>query len=226
MKIKLPEEAKKAVSVVAEKIGKDKVFLVGGFVRDLLLSRHSTDIDRATSLDPDKVFALFPYGYRSPFGTVSFKLGGFSFTIATRRKEEGYLDHRHPSSFVFVGSPLEEYSRRDFTVNCLYVNRDGEILDLTGRGLKDIRHKKLVRIGNPKTRLSEDPLRILRAFRFSKERNLKLSHRLKRARKKAKPLIHNLKKAKIKEEVRKCPKADQKARIDFLSLGFAFEKGE
>lgn len=226
MKIELEKNVQDVVNLISEKLGKENIFLVGGFVRDKLRNKESKDIDFAVSLDPETVKRAFPYGYASPFGTVSFKLNGFSITLASRRKENGYQDYRHPGNLIFVNTIGEDFKRRDFTINSLYANTDGEIIDPSRRGLRDIHKHRLVRIGSPKKRLEEDPLRILRAYRFSKERNLKITHRLHHARRKTRGLIINLKKTKIKEEVNKCPAEYQKEMIKLLNLDFAYTKGE
>ena len=107
---------------ISEKLGKENIFLVGGFVRDKLRNKESKDIDFAVSLDPETVKRAFPYGYASPFGTVSFKLNSFSITLASRRKENGYQDYRHPGNLIFVNTIEEDFKRRDFTINSLYAN--------------------------------------------------------------------------------------------------------
>ena len=146
--------------------------------------------------------------------------------MTTYRIDGEYLDGRHPKEVVFTPELREDLKRRDFTINSLYANTDGEIIDPSRRGLRDIHKHRLVRIGSPKKRLEEDPLRILRAYRFSKERNLKITHRLHHARRKTRGLIINLKKTKIKEEVNKCPAEYQKEMIKLLNLDFAYTKGE
>ncbi len=226
MKIEIEKNVSDVVNLISDKLGKDNVFLVGGFIRDNLRHKESKDIDFAVSLEPEIVKKEFPYGYASAFGTVSFKLNGFSITLASRRRENGYKDYRHPGNLIFVNTIDEDYKRRDFTINSLYADKNGEIIDPTRRGLKDLRKRRLVRIGSPKKRLEEDPLRILRAYRFSKERNLKITHRLYHARRKSRSLIINLKKTKIKEEVNKCPAEFRSERIKLLDLGFAYTKGE
>lgn len=224
MKIQLESGVEDVRNLVGEKLGRGKVFLVGGFVRDQLRHRVSKDIDIATSADPESTKQAFPYGYASHFGTVSFKLNGYSITIATRRKEDGYQDFRHPKHITYVTTREEDCLRRDFTINALYADYEGNLFDPTGHGRKDIKKKRLSRIGKPRKRLEEDPLRILRAFRFSKELNLKITHRLYRSRIKSKDLILNLKKGKIREEVNKCPEKFRQERVETLSLRFAFEE--
>ncbi|MEN9809260.1 MAG: hypothetical protein RLZZ488_827 [Pseudomonadota bacterium] len=145
-------------------------FWVGGAVRDLLLSPKTTpkDIDIATDAAFDEVRRLFPHtrAIGKAFGVGLVSDGVFSFEVATFRKESDYADRRHPS-FVGVGSMAEDSDRRDFTINALYFDPiDETIVDFHG-GLDDLQNRIIRCVGRPEIRLHEDPLRILRLYRFA-----------------------------------------------------------
>lgn len=225
MKIALNSKFLQAFGLIQEKLGKENVYLVGGFVRDTLLNRETSDLDIATPLSSEHVFSLFPYGlYFKKFGTVSFKLGDIKVTVATFRKETDYKDHRHPSKVAFVKSLYEDYKRRDFTINSLYVDYNFNVIDPTKHGIKDLTKKRLCLIGNNRRRLKDDPLRILRAYRFSYELGFDFSRKLKHAICKEKKHISELLPQKIKEEIKKCPASLRKKLVNELSLGPSFEE--
>lgn len=220
MKIILKTEAKEVFDLVADKLGEKNIYLVGGFVRDYLLERESTDMDFATPLDPNIVFSLFPYSlYFKKFGTVSFKIGKIHVTIASFRKEENYLDYRHPSKVTFVTSLKVDSKRRDFSINALYADSKLDVLDPTHHGLRDLKKKRLNFIGNSKRRIQEDPLRIMRAYRFREELGFTFTHALKKAILKKKDLLSQLNPQKIEEELRKVDSKEARdAIIEELDL--------
>ena len=155
---------------VIEKLNENnyEAYLVGGYVRDLLLGIPSSDIDITSNATPDQVREVFPdakdTGLR--FGTVTVFYEGEAFEVTTFRKDMGYDDHRHPSTIVFSDSLEEDLKRRDFTVNAFAMDAEGRVIDLFA-GTEDLKHKIIRAIGNPDERFKEDALRILRAFRFT-----------------------------------------------------------
>lgn len=193
----------------------DELFLVGGSTRDLLLGREVSDLDFATRKKPDEVHDLFPDKlYFEKYGTTTFKIDTYHITLATYREEKDYIDFRHPSKVEFVTDYKTDSKRRDFTINCLYATLNGEVMDPTNQGIDDL-SKKIIRIiGNPKTRLNEDPLRILRAYRFKEELGFTIEEHLKKELKESECLLKNLNSNKIMEEIRKFPKDIQDEYID------------
>ncbi len=211
MKLFLDERQTEVLDLVCEKLGRSNVYLVGGFVRDTMLGKKTSDIDFAVKNDPQSVYKAFPYGhYFEKFGTISFSLSDYKITIASLRKESGYNDSRHPDSVTFVKDIDIDYKRRDFTVNALYVDSNLNILDPSKKGFKDLQRKRLSLIGNPNKRLKEDPLRIVRAFRFKYELGMEFSRHLEHAVNKHLPLISKLNPDKVREEINKCPEAYRK----------------
>lgn len=147
-----------------------QAFIVGGAVRDYLLNRPISDIDIATDALPADIMKIFdkviPTGIKH--GTVLVRSQQLSFEITTFRKESGYQDHRHPDSVTFVSDIEEDLSRRDFTMNALAMDRNFKVIDPFG-GESDIKAQIIRMVGNPNHRLQEDPLRMMRAVRFSSQ---------------------------------------------------------
>ncbi len=143
---------------------------VGGAVRDTFLGRLTSDIDVATSLPPEAVLAAFPGAVATgvAFGTVTVAGAGFTCHITTYRSEGGYRDARHPERVAFGVSLEEDLARRDFTMNAVALCPDGRIVDPHG-GRQDIARGIIRAVGDPRSRLAEDALRMLRALRFESE---------------------------------------------------------
>ena len=150
--------------------GADKTLIVGGAVRDWLCDEPIGDIDFATKLLPnesiqillDSGFNVKPTGI--DHGTITVYSDNNSYEITSLRKDI-LTDGRH-AKVLFGGTWEEDANRRDFTVNALYSDEYGRILDFTGQGFKDLENKTLRFIGNPIKRIKEDYLRLLRYFRF------------------------------------------------------------
>jgi tRNA nucleotidyltransferase (CCA-adding enzyme) len=143
--------------------------LVGGAVRDILMSRPSSDFDIATDAHPEQVIALFrhviPTGIKHGTVTVLFK--GTTFEVTTFRTESVYTDGRRPDTVAFSPSIEEDLSRRDFTINAIaYDLKTRQIFD-PHDGQSDIAKGIIRAIGNPSDRFREDGLRPLRACRFA-----------------------------------------------------------
>ena len=113
----------------------------------------------------------------SSLGSMSIKFDGVKVDITTLRKEDGYDDSRHPSKVEFVKNTSIDYLRRDFTVNAIYIDSNGNVIDHSS-GIIDLKNKVIRMIGNPDTRFKEDPLRILRAIRFSFSLGFKLDKQI------------------------------------------------
>lgn len=140
-------------------------YLVGGAVRDLLLGIEPVDYDIATAARPEEVRRLFSDAilkYCAEFGNVTLP----NVDITTFRRDEAYLDHRHPSRVVFVDTIEEDLRRRDFTICAMAYSEKRGLIDPYG-GKRDLLNRRLVMVGNPYEKLSEDALRILRGIRFA-----------------------------------------------------------
>ena len=143
--------------------------IAGGAVRNALFGESISDVDIATTCLPQEVMKRAEAnGFRAiatgiEHGTVTVIVDGEPYEVTTLRADI-HTDGRH-AEVVFGRDWQADAERRDFTVNALYANLDGEIIDLVG-GLADIQSKTWRFIGDAETRIKEDHLRILRFFRF------------------------------------------------------------
>ena len=143
---------------------------VGGCVRNALLGEPVSDIDIATQLVPDEVtqvmraagVAVHPTGIEH--GTLTVVADHQPFEVTTLRRDVETDGRR--AVVAFTQDWVEDAQRRDFRVNALYADRDGQIFDPTGGGLDDLAARRIIFVGDPETRIREDYLRILRFFRF------------------------------------------------------------
>ena len=144
--------------------------VVGGAVRDTLLGLPVSDIDLATRLEPGAVVdRLKAAGIKAvptglAHGTITAVIGGRPVEVTTLRRDVA-TDGRH-ATVAFTDDWREDASRRDFTINALYADpATGEVHDYFG-GEADIAARRIRFIGDPRQRIAEDHLRILRFFRF------------------------------------------------------------
>ena len=148
---------------------KNCIFAVGGCIRDIFLDKTITDIDFATSLEPDEITELLNRNNISfldigiDFGTITAIINDKKFEITTFRKDTE-ADGRH-TKVLYSKSIDEDVLRRDFTINAMYLGGNGDLFDPL-EGQKDIEGRNVRFIGNPDERIKEDYLRILRYFRF------------------------------------------------------------
>ncbi len=143
-------------------------YIVGGFVRDYLLDRKTNDIDICTSATPKEILKLFDNVIVSDveYGSVVVVYKGYKCDITTFRKEIKYEGNRKPIKIKYIKDVKKDLLRRDFTVNTLCMDCEGKILDILNVK-KDLENKVLRTVGNPRYRIKEDSLRILRCVRFA-----------------------------------------------------------
>lgn len=147
----------------------NRACMVGGVVRNALLGEPVDDIDIATDALPEQTVALArAAGLRAvptgiDHGTVTLVADGRGFEVTTFRRDVE-TDGRH-AVVAFSTDMAEDAARRDFTMNALYADRDGAVIDPVG-GLPDLAARRLRFVGDPAARIREDYLRILRFFRF------------------------------------------------------------
>ncbi|MCX7305788.1 MAG: CCA tRNA nucleotidyltransferase [Hyphomicrobiales bacterium] len=143
--------------------------IVGGAVRNALLGQAVADVDVATTTLPEETvrraeragFRTVPTGIEH--GTVTVVAGGKGYEVTTLRAD-AETDGRR-AKVMFGRDWRADAERRDFTINALYAEADGTVIDLVG-GLADLESGTLRFIGDAETRIKEDYLRILRFFRF------------------------------------------------------------
>ena len=141
-------------------------YIVGGYVRDKLLGRDSNDIDICTSATPKEIIELFPNTSSPQYGSINILYKNNNFDITTFRKEIKYQDNRLPVKIKYIKNVKKDLLRRDFTINTICINKEGKIIDLL-HAKEDLNKKIIKTVGNPRYRLKEDSLRILRAIRFA-----------------------------------------------------------
>ena len=160
--------ARAVLAALAE--GGHQGWLVGGCVRNALIGAAPTDIDIATDADPGRVTALcqavglrvIPTGIAH--GTVTVAAGGDHVEVTTLRRDVETFG-RH-ATVAFPARIDEDAARRDLTMNALYADAGGTVIDPLGTGLPDLAARRVRFIGDPHARIAEDYLRILRFFRF------------------------------------------------------------
>jgi len=213
------------ISEEADKLGQ-QCFVIGGFVRDLLLKRNSKDIDVVTlgsgielaksvakRLGPKTPVSIF-----KNFGTAMIKSGDLEVEFVGARKESYTHDSRKP--IVEDGTLDDDQKRRDFTINALAIclNKDnfGELVD-PFNGIADLENKIIRTPLEPGITFSDDPLRMMRAIRFATQLNFKIEESTLQAISDYSPRIEIISKERIIEELNKIILAD-KPSIGFKLL--------
>jgi putative nucleotidyltransferase with HDIG domain len=172
------------LSVASETAGdlKTQIFIVGGFVRDLILNRQIFEIDflvlssgtEFAERYAEKLGVKNVTVFRN-FGTAYFRYKDCDLEFVGARKESYNRDSRKPE--VFTGSFLDDINRRDFTINTLAISLNkedyGELIDTYG-GIKDLKNRLIKTPIDPLITFDDDPLRIMRAFRFASQLNFRL----------------------------------------------------
>jgi len=203
------------------------IYLVGGSVRELLLSSldrsakpfpdtilsinsslTANDLDFAVSCEPLETKRILEeagyktYGVGAAFGTVCVVVDNIKCEITTFRKDISYSrDNRHP--VVCWGKTIEEdLARRDFRINCIAMDSKGNLVD-PFKGVDDLKNKIIDTPIEPMDSLSDDSLRILRAIRFKNKFGFQYSDRVKIALKKCAPRLLSLSRERILEELDK-----------------------
>ena len=179
-----------------------EAYIVGGYVRDTILGKKTFDIDICTNALPKEIVNIFPLNQSSNgYGGFNFKIKEYCIDITTYRRELKYEGHS-PIEIEYISNLFEDIKRRDFTINSLCMDKNGNIIDLLNA--KDDLNKKIIRcIGNANKKFNEDPLRILRAIRFATTLDFTIEHNTYDALVKYKDNVKNLSQDRIKEELSK-----------------------
>src|SRR5512141_3063816 len=187
-------------------------YVVGGAVRDLLLGRQPKDFDIATSATPDQVRGVFRrsriIGRRFQIvhvlcGADMVETSTFRAHFAREADEDNRDEHGRMLSDNVFGTQAEDALRRDFTVNALFYDPVKEEVWDYVHGLKDLKARKLVMIGDPETRYREDPVRMLRAARLSAKLGLEIDPRTRAPIHTLRHLLENVPQARLFEEILK-----------------------
>ena len=217
MKKHLQHSIFSVISEIADQQNQE-TYVIGGFVRDLILNRPSPDIDVVTigsgiklaemvakKLGPNIQVSVF-----KTFGTAMLKYQSLDVEFVGARKESYNEDSRKPT--VEDGTLEEDQNRRDFTINalaiCLNRNRFGELIDPFG-GIRDMKDKIIRTPLEPGITFSDDPLRMMRAIRFATQLGFTIEEKTLEAIALHKTRIHIISKERIGEELNKIILADK-----------------
>ncbi len=219
---KFPPEVKTLFQIFGEEIR-----IVGGAVRDLLLKKEVHDFDFCTKYLPEEIIKILnknkikaiPTGVK--FGTITAVVAGKNFEITTLRKDDK-TDGRHCEP-EFVSDYFLDAQRRDFTINALYLDSAGLVSDYFD-GISDIKNQKVRFIGEAKTRIEEDYLRILRFFRFSCQYAAELDPKGLMACISEKENLKKLSKERVRAEVLKMLSSEKRENLIVVLKVFKEQK--
>ncbi|MBU1701811.1 MAG: HD domain-containing protein [Candidatus Eisenbacteria bacterium] len=183
-----------------------RMVIVGGCLRDLLLDRAIHDWDLATDLPPDQLRRAVPKSFDvgARFGTLLIPADGEIFEVTTFRRESDYSDFRHPDSVEFTMELSEDLNRRDFTMNAMAWDPTApqNLID-PHDGRTDLSHRVIRAVGEPKDRIREDALRILRAVRFAVQLDFSIEPCTLNAMSESAALVDHLSSERIRDELNK-----------------------
>ena len=182
------------------------LYLVGGTVRDAFLGRSGYDYDFATDASPEDTHelvrpvasAVWLQGIK--FGTVGAEIDGVRMEITTFRTERYQPDSRHPE-VEFASDIAVDLSRRDFTVNAMAVRLpEKEAID-PFEGLEDLKKKVLRTPIDPDESFADDPLRMLRAFRFAAQLDFEIAPEVMASIARSKAKLETVSAERIRDEL-------------------------
>jgi poly(A) polymerase len=223
-----------AASELADEL-EAELFIVGGYIRDFLLGRERYELDFlivGSGTDFAKKFSqrlgIKKISIFKNFGTAHFKYEEYDFEFVGARKESYARNSRNPE--VTMGTFEDDIKRRDFTINALAVSLNkenfGKLIDMFG-GLDDLNNKLVRTPLDPYITFNDDPLRILRAFRFASRLNFTVSAEIIAAAKKLKERLGIISQERITDEFLKIlrspkPSVGLKLLYDSDVLGVIF----
>lgn len=172
-KIELKDEVKEILEIL-HRYGQG--YVVGGYIRDKLLGFEPVDCDFVTDIEYDRLKDIFkehsPKEIGKHFGIIQIRYKGKDYEIAKMRQDIGVPKSRKLQDIKYTCDIYEDLKRRDFTINAIAF--DGEKYYCDKQSIEDIENRDLRFIGESKKRIKEDPVRILRAFRFLGSRDLNI----------------------------------------------------
>ena len=213
------EKIFKTISNVADKIDQ-QAFVIGGYVRDQILKRETKDIDIVTlgsgielAKKTAKVLNCSPVKIFKNFGTAMINVGEIEVQFVGARKESYRKNSRNP--VVEDGTIEEDQNRRDFTINALAISLNkkdyGEFID-PFNGTQDLNEKVLKTPLDPDITFSDDPLRMMRAIRFSSQLDFNIESSTLKAIQKNAERISIVAQERITEELNKIILSDQPSK--------------
>ena len=194
------EKAIKILTILNE--NNHEAYIVGGYVRDKLIGRDTNDIDICTSATPKEIMELFPNTESPNYGSINIIYKNTNFDITTFRRDIKYQDNRLPVKIKYIKSLKKDLLRRDFTINTICMDKEKNIIDLLN-AKADLDKKIIKTVGNPRYRLKEDSLRILREIRFATLLDFEIDSKTKHFLKEYAHLLKKLSYQRKKQELDK-----------------------
>lgn len=197
----------KIISIGKENdIDNPTAYIVGGTIRDIITgNKEPDDIDIATNVPVDileKHFETHDIGKNKEFGIIVVNQDGENFEIANFRADGQYSDGRRPDTVEIVMSFKQDAERRDFTINAMAIDKNGNVIDhFDGKG--DIKNKIIKTVGDPEKRFQEDYLRMWRAIRFSSTMDFDIDKETMKAIKSNSEKTKDLAVERIMKEIKK-----------------------
>ena len=194
-----------------------EAYVVGGCVRDLVrwgfgqtdrVEIH--DVDITTNMPIEALQANFHTESNNgeKHGTILvFYIYGYPFEVTQFRKDGSYTDGRHPDSVDFTRDFREDAARRDFTMNAIGMDGDGNLID-PFNGIEDIDNHIIRAVGDPDARFKEDSLRIIRGARFSVNFGYEIEEKTGEAMKANSALTASLSNERVRKEISSVKKTD------------------
>lgn len=180
------------------------IYIVGGYIRDQLMGKTSMDMDMATSAKAEDIDQwLKPYkpsNNHIKYGCITLKLNGYTIEITTMRKDSLHSNGRKPEFIEYTDDIHIDALRRDFTINAIYCDHNGHILDPID-GIKDMDGHTIDTLIDPLVSFNQDHLRMLRALRMVATTGFDLSQRVKDALDQLKEKIKLLSAYRIGSEI-------------------------
>jgi len=208
------ELIKQIISIgINNNIKNPEAYIVGGAVRDMIIGNvnlDEMDIDISTNVPIsilDNYLETYSIGSNKDFGILVVLSNGFDFEVAQYRSDGEYTDGRHPDTIEIVSDSKEDAKRRDFTINSLYVDDEGNIIDYFD-GQKDIKNKVIRTVGDAHKRFDEDYIRMLRAVRFASRLDFDIEDETMKAIKDNAVKLESIAPERIMKEVYKMAKQD------------------
>ncbi len=224
MKLKIPKYVSSVISILESK--GYEAYIVGGCVRDALLSKTPYDYDITTSARPEETkaalcdYRIIETGIKH--GTVTVLSDSHPLEITTYRADGEYSDHRHPDKVTLTDKLQDDLSRRDFTVNAMAYSEANGLVDVFG-GQADLESRVIRCVGDADRRFDEDALRIMRALRFAATLDFRIEAKTAAAIKKNYRLLSHVSAERITAELTKllCGAAAERILTEY-SYVFAF----
>ena len=225
---KFNEEVQKGVQLCKEinEYGYE-AYIVGGCVRDIVIWHKAGgkgdpkvhDVDIATNMPIEELYDKFRCASNNgeAHGTILVLFKGEAFEVTQFRTDGDYTDGRHPDSVKFTKSFRDDTNRRDFTINAMGIDANGNLIDYHG-GEKDLETGILRTVGNATERFNEDALRIIRAIRFASRFGMKIDKETLDGIENVKGNLSKIAKERIGSELIKTAEYGAKAFANVIKL--------